>query len=150
MHPIPKHPLVNPETGELNLSDQFDHWNSSNNFIFEIIQFARQVFEIDSFEHLKVIVPSIELDGHQPWTKEQIEQFNRTVVKMTHPDKHFIDFNRSENLDDRNLSILKRRLLTTSDKNAENDEMSSGGGHNARLYTASLTNLSWARKILHN
>lgn len=73
MYPIPKHPLVNVETGELNLSDQFDQWNSSHNFIFEVIQFARQVFEISSLEHLKVIVPSIKLEGHQPWTKEQIE-----------------------------------------------------------------------------
>lgn len=41
--PIPYHPLINPNTGELDTKNAFPDWNSKTNKLFELLLFAKRV-----------------------------------------------------------------------------------------------------------
>jgi len=46
---IPFHPLVNPNTGQLNTSVAFNEWKSSVNKIWQIIDYSQRVFQCFDF-----------------------------------------------------------------------------------------------------
>lgn len=41
---VPFHPLVNPKTGELNISKAFPLWNPNVNHLWQVIQLAKKIF----------------------------------------------------------------------------------------------------------
>lgn len=43
-NPIPYHPLIDPDTGELNTKREFPNWKPNQNEIWHVILFAKKIF----------------------------------------------------------------------------------------------------------
>lgn len=54
-NPIPYHPLIDPETGELNTKREFRNWQPNQNKIWHVILFAKKIFYLLDKEITNVI-----------------------------------------------------------------------------------------------
>ncbi|XP_027199069.2 ubiquitin E2 variant domain-containing protein pendolino [Dermatophagoides pteronyssinus] len=158
--PIPHHPLLNEQTGQLKMSSKFNKWTSTCNFIFEVIAFAKQVFEFDDIKQLKHIanIDKLDLDTEQlrRTIEDKMKDFNDRVINMKNDDKNYIDFTEPENssiIDKVKHKLLKEKFSLDSsvDYFGANGNLSSTAGHPNRNYcTTSISGLSWAKKIVYN
>lgn len=132
--PIPIHPLVNQNNGELNTLSKFSKWNSTNNLIFEVIAFAKSSFEIDESDSLASVL------------KEKIEKhmgdFNELVIRKTTDDRNFINFTEPENpalIEKLRANLLKGRTYY--------DQSGGGTASFKGNCNTSISGLSWARSF---
>ncbi|KAH9528986.1 hypothetical protein DERF_002895 [Dermatophagoides farinae] len=158
--PIPHHPLINEQTGELDMSSKFIKWNSTCNFIFEVIEFAKRVFEFDDIEQFKHLanIDKLNYDTEQLKTmiEDKMNDFNDRAMNIKRDDKNYIDFTEPENSSI--IDKVKHKLLTEKfsldsgiDYLGANGNISSAVEHPNRNYcTTSISGLSWAKKIVYN
>ncbi|UXI19328.1 guanine nucleotide-binding protein [Sarcoptes scabiei] len=163
-NPIPIHPLVDDQTGLFNLSTKFSRWNSACNYIYELIAYINDAFNIESLDELKQIanVKMFDIDDNRlkiNIDQEMNEKFNRLVIEMSEDDQNFIHF---DTVPENNLIIdeIKQRLLTKKSPKANchhismidgvrNLNLSTSTTSNPRNYsTPTLQGLSWAKKII--
>ena len=151
---------MNEQTGQLKMSSKFNKWTSTCNFIFEVIAFAKQVFEFDDIKQLKHIanIDKLDLDTEQlrRTIEDKMKDFNDRVINMKNDDKNYIDFTEPENssiIDKVKHKLLKEKFSLDSsvDYFGANGNLSSTAGHPNRNYcTTSISGLSWAKKIVYN
>lgn len=76
-NPIPYHPLVDPQTGELNTRSEFPTWKPNINKIWHVILFAKKIFYLLDKEISNPINETVMNDPlMNPQTKDQEEQNN--------------------------------------------------------------------------
>lgn len=149
---------MNEQTGQLKMSSKFNKWTSTCNFIFEVIAFAKQIFEFDDIEQLKQMANIDKLDYDTEQLRENIKDkmkdFNDRVINMKRDDENFIDFTEPENSSI--IDKVKHKLLTekfSSDSSVDflgaNGNLSSANS-NRNYCTTSISGLSWAKKIVYN
>lgn len=135
--PVPIHPFVNKDTGELDTSHRFTKWNSTNNFIFEIVTFAKEVFEVEELAQLQQFYSNsssnggsgnnnlIQVSAEESSSSEQQsmktlieetkEKFNEAVVKRSGEDRHYISF-AEPTMDNAGAVIEKLRAKLIADQ----------------------------------
>jgi len=150
--PIPIHPFINQNTGELDTSFYFTKWNASNNSIFEIIQYAKAVFEIDDINDLSKLTNnqmsnfSYDTNGLKALVTEKMNTFNEEVTKKSGDDKNFITFTEPENPSV--IDKLRRQLLT--DKVSNEDSLFGNNVYKtSHMNSPSISGLSWVKNIAY-
>lgn len=142
------------------MSSKFIKWNSTCNFIFEVIEFAKRVFEFDDIEQFKHLanIDKLNYDTEQLKTmiEDKMNDFNDRAMNIKRDDKNYIDFTEPENSSI--IDKVKHKLLTEKfsldsgiDYLGANGNISSAVEHPNRNYcTTSISGLSWAKKIVYN
>ena len=59
-NPIPYHPLIDPDTGELNTKREFPNWKPNQNKIWHVILFAKKIFYLLDKQSSTADDPAIE------------------------------------------------------------------------------------------
>lgn len=147
---------MDKQTGQLNVTTKFTKWNSSCNFIFELIAFTKQAFEFDNIEELKLIAnivndKLIHCNNEQlkNGIKETMNDFNDKVINKKVNDKNYIDFTDTEN--PATIEEMRKKLLNEK-YSLESLDYSELNGNNMRKSncSTSISGLSWTKKIIFN
>ncbi|KAI2799030.1 hypothetical protein RDWZM_006771 [Blomia tropicalis] len=156
--PIPTHPLVDVNNGELDTSFLYPKWNSTNNFIFEIIAQAKHMFEINEIFDLRKFVHIDRKLGFNSTEQlrltiaKEMANFNDKVIQKEGHDKHFIRFDEPDNpsiIDKLRDKLINGKISTTNGNefildNHRSNPYAGGNGYGS----PSISGLSWTKKIM--
>lgn len=150
---------MDKQTGQLNVSTKFTKWNSSCNFIFELIAFTKQAFEFDNIEELKSIA-NIVNDQLFHCNNEQLKNainetmndFNDRVINKKVNDRNYIDFTDPDS--PAIIEKVRKKLLNEKyslDTSLDYSELNGNNmGPRKSNCSTSISGLSWTKRIIFN